>query len=146
MKHHTYTLLAIALAVLYANAFAAEGIQQVFFYRPTVPHVEPPPLVRFSGTLHSPKEKKESGVRTLTIRVGKAEWKLWLTDVQTLTGSNRGWMILRDISPRRLSLSGPDKLLRPLERPEMAGKAVTIEGRLYIGTRKLVVTTTGESE
>jgi len=146
MKHYSCALLVLALAVCGPSVFAAEDTRLAFFYRPMVPRVEPPPLVRFTGTLHPVKEKKPSGLQTLTIRVKKAEWKLWLTDVKTLTGTDRGWMILKDIFPPRLNLFGPDKLLSPLVRPEMVGKAVVIEGRLYVGTRKLVVTAAGEPE
>ena len=101
--------------------------------------MEVPPLMRFTGTLHLPQEKG-SPVHSLTIRVHDTEWQFWLTDVQALSGMNYGWMILSDIFPPELRLAGPADLLRPLQNPAIAGKPLTVEGRLYTANRKLLVT------
>jgi hypothetical protein len=74
------------------------------------------------------------------------KWNFWLTKVDTLNGPNYGWLVLADLFPRELHFSGPEDLLGPLQRPEIAGKPLTVEGRLYASDHKLVVTAVGDAE
>ncbi len=136
-------LVVMLTSALWSSSAPAEGKHRIM-HPPIVPHVEVPPLVRFTGTLHSPQEKGDGTVHTLTVFIEETEWQFRLTKVETLTGTNYGWMILQDIFPPELRLSGPPDLLGPLEKPDIAGKPVEIEGRLYRADRMLVVTAAGE--
>jgi len=73
------------------------------------------------------------------------KWNFWLTRVDTLSGTNYGWLVLADLSPREVHCSGPEEFLGPLQRPEMVGKSLTVEGRLYASDRMLAVTAVGDA-
>ena len=110
---------------------------------PDVPRLSVPPLIRLTGTLHPPEEKG-APVHALTVYIGDSQWNFWLTDIDNLSGPPYGWLTLTDLFPRELRFSGPDDLLAPLQQPNVVGKPVSVEGRLYTVYRKLVVTAVGE--
>lgn len=105
-----------------------------------MPYMHVPPLVRFTGTLHPSENRNDDSWPTLGISVRGQEWQFRLTNVEVLTGTNYGSMILSDIFPPHLRLSAPEDLLARLERPEIVGKPLSIEGRLYRANRVLLVT------
>lgn len=111
---------------------------------PEVPYLHIPPQVRLTGSLH-PLEEKGAPVEMVKVFIQDKEWSFWLTQVDTLTGTNYGWLTLADLFPRELRLSGPDELLGPLEKSSIISKPITIEGRLYSSIRKLVVNTVTDS-
>jgi hypothetical protein len=132
-------IITLSVSVLGASAATAQllarrehGIE--------VPHVTVPPLVRFTGTLVPPGKKSDDSLHTLRVFIRNNEWLFRLDNVETLTGMNRGWMILNDIFPPELRFTGPENLLRLLQDAESTGKPITVEGRLYIGDRMFVVT------
>ena len=78
------------------------------------PYLHIPPQIRLTGSLH-PLEEQGTPVQVVKIFVQDKEWNFWLTQVDTLTGTNYGWLTLADLFPRELRLSGPDELWVPLE-------------------------------
>jgi len=129
--------LCLGLAsVFWSTAAFAQGI----------PRIEPPPLVRFTGALLPLEEEGHKGLHTLTVFIKGQKWILRLAKVETLTGRNRGWMILQDLFPPQVRFIGPENLIQLLQKPESAGKLLTIEGRLYTGDRMFFVTAVEEAK
>jgi len=137
-------IIALFVSVLGASAATAQilarrehGIE--------VPRATVPPLVRFTGTLVPPGEKSADSLHTLRVFIQNTEWLFRLDNIEALTGTNYGWMILSDIFPPELHFTGPEDLLRALQAAERTGKPVSVEGRLYIADRMLAVTAAGEA-
>jgi hypothetical protein len=131
--------------LLLTSVALAESRHRHFPRPPITPYIHIPPLVRFTGTLHPSEEQNDDSLHTLWISVRGKEWQFRLTNVEVLTGTNYGWMILSDIFPPHLRISAPENLLAWLERPEIVGKPFTIEGRLYRANRVLLVTALEEA-
>ncbi|MGE0826199.1 MAG: hypothetical protein AB7G75_18395 [Candidatus Binatia bacterium] len=137
-------VVAVTLSVAtWTSVGFAQGRHEPGLRPPEVPYLHIPPQVRLTGTLH-PVEEKGAPVQAVKIFVQNKEWNFWLTQVDVLTGTNYGWLTLAELFPRELRLSGPEKLLGPLEKSEIVDKPVIVEGRLYSSDRKLVVTTVEE--
>ena len=75
-------------------------------------------LVRFAGTLLPVEGKGTSDLNTLTVFIRDQAWLFRLDKVETLAGTNLGWMILNDIFPPELRFAGPADLLRFLQAAE----------------------------
>ena len=60
-------------------------------------------------------------MHSLMVFIHDTKWNFWLTRVDTLSGTNYGWLVLADLSPREVHCSGPEEFLGPLQRPEMVG-------------------------
>lgn len=133
-------VFAIGIVSVLRGVGLVESQHHHFPRPPLTPYMHVPPLVRFTGTLHPSDEQHDDGWHTLWISVRGKEWQFRLTNVEVLTGTNYGWMILSDIFPPHLRLSAPEHLLARLERPEIVGQPLTIEGRLYRANRVLLVT------
>jgi hypothetical protein len=104
-----------------------------------------PPLVRLTGTVLAPGEQaRREGLEVLNVRAGDKELKFKLERAENLTGERTGEELLQDLAGRRLFLRGPEKLIRPLEEPKIAGKRIRIEGSLFVSDGILDVTTIGE--
>lgn len=109
------------------------------------PHVEPPPLVRFTGTLLPLEEKERGGIATLTVSVKGVQWLFRIAKIEKLTGRPATELrILESLFPPRLRFTGPAELLGPLQEPGVPGKLLAIEGRFYTGDRMLFVTAVHE--
>lgn len=104
-------------------------------------HAEPPPLVRFTGSFLPLEGKRPGALAMLTVSIEGMRWKFNVAKVEKLTGKEVGSLrLLQSIFPPQLRLTGPDELLRPLQDPQVAGKPLVIEGRLYVGDRMLFIT------
>jgi hypothetical protein len=109
--------------------------------------IEPPPLVRFTGSFLPLEEKRPGALAMLTVSVEGTQWKFNVAKVEKLTGKEVGSLrLLQSIFPPQLRFTGPDELLRPLQDPQVAGKPLVIEGRLYVGDRMLFVTAVKQLE
>jgi hypothetical protein len=99
-------------------------------------------LVWFKGALYPPEEKKQtgSGHDTLKVLAGQKEWFFKVKDARDLSGDLAEFEIFKNIFPRILYLRGPDNLIGTLQKPEIIGKPVKIEGYLYIGDGILQLT------
>jgi hypothetical protein len=111
---------------------------------------EVPPLIRLTGILVPPEEKTPETYlnKPFTLILRDKKWIMRVTNVEDITGSRiRSEFNLVDaIYPAELHLVGPEKLIETLMKPEIAGKLISIEGRLYIGERMLVVVGVKEVE
>lgn len=141
-------LVVVVLCVAALGPFA--GVLNAFALgegdSPVMPQVTPigPPLVRLTGTFCTPGEQAgKEGLRFLNLHVGKKELLFKLDKAQSLTGNRSGDEILEDLSGNELFLRGTDKMLGPLEAPDMIGKPIYLEGNLFVNDRILEVTATG---
>ena len=117
----------------------AFGPQHLPFFVP-----EPPPLLRFSGLLLSTPPQEENAMRPLAVTIGRDKWDFQLKNVEALSGSHSGSLVLSQVFPRQLRFVGPEKLLQQIQDSAKAGKFVVVEGHLYIGAYKLRVTGVGD--
>jgi len=118
----------------------AFGPQHLPFFVP-----EAPPLLRFSGLLLSVPPREESTMRPLAVTIGRDKWDFQLKNVEALSGSHSGSLVLSQVFPRQLRFVGPEKLLQQIQDSAKAGKFVVVEGHLYIGSYKLRVTGVGDN-
>jgi len=103
-----------------------------------------PLIVRFTGTFQPFDQKAAGNLNTLTLSYQKRQWLFHVDRVNVLNGRDPGTLLLKNIVPPRLSLSGPAQLLEPLGTPESPGKQFTLEGMLYLRNRRFNVTTVKE--
>ena len=118
----------------------AFGPQHLPFFVP-----EPPPLLRFSGLLLSVPPPEDSEMRSLAVTIGQGKWDFQLKDVEALSGSHSGSLVLSQVFPRQLRFVGPEKFLQQIQDSAKAGKFVVVEGHLYTGSYKLRVTGVGDN-
>ena len=151
MRQITQWTIAIGILLLtglappstFAQIILARG-HAVEVLPPVVPHVVIPPLVRFTGILLPYNAQNRGGFHTLTVIAGPQKWLFQLDNVETLSEPQTGEMILNDIFPPVLHLTGPEYLLQVLQTAETTKTPVTVEGRLYISDRMLAVTAANE--
>lgn len=105
-----------------------------------LPSFRQPPQVRIIGTLDPLDTKQRSKVKTLTVSVKGKSWKLHIQEITALTATTQsGWGLLKNLLPPKLRFIGADELLLPLAEETIAGKPLTLEGRLYVGEHQLLV-------
>jgi hypothetical protein len=140
-------LALMSLLVLWDGRIEAEPevprVVQVF--SPTLSAFRPPllpPYLRFFGTLRTTdaQEKEPGELRPVSVSIGQTQWVFHLEEVEALSGSIPGSMILAQVFPRQLHFVGPAKLMQQLQTPTIVGRFIVIEGRLYINSRRLLVT------
>lgn len=109
---------------------------------------KPPLLIRFTGALFPiEKEGQRNLYHTLNVLIkGEERWIFRLDKVEPLTSTNNGWAILQRLFPPRVCFTGPEDLLHLLQKPEIAGKPLIIEGRLYIRAKMFLITAVEEAE
>lgn len=106
-----------------------------------------PPRIRLTGALFSIEGEKQKGVlHELNVFVREKQWTLRLAKAEFVPGTGRNRMILQRLFPLSVRFVGPEDLIHPLLRPEIAGKPLIIEGLLYTGTRTLFITAVEEAE
>ena len=106
--------------------------------------VRGPLIVRFTGTLQPFDQKAAGNLNTLTLTYQERQWLFHVDRVNVLNGRDPGTLLLKNIVPPRLSLSGPAQLLELLGTPESLGKPFTLEGMLYLRNRRFNMTTVKE--
>jgi len=134
MNHRTRQPL-IGVAAFIASMSATIAYSSLF------PRFAGPPVVRFIGAFQEFNEKAAGNLNTLTVTIGNQKWLFQVSRVDTITGSDPGMMILNNIFPPELHFFGPPDRLAPLEKPDIVGKQVSLEGFLYISDRTFYVAT-----
>ncbi len=97
-----------------------------------------PPLIRIIGALLDPGEEPGKHYPSLEVSIEGKLWELRIRTVESLTGLQPDGSLLRDIGSF-LVISGPAALLESLQRQDRPGQALKIEGRLYIRSRTLLL-------
>ncbi len=108
-----------------------------------------PLVVTMSGTLQPFHEQESHGLNTLTVTIAdKQKWLFQVNRVDTVTGTDPGVMLLSEIFPPELRITGSTPDMAVLEQPTVAGKTITLQGFLYIADRNFyvgVVSVAGET-
>ncbi len=113
-----------------------------------IPGVEisKPELVRLTGTFHRPEESAKTGMYSFRVYIGgKEEWIFDVKKAQDLSGLEPGLDILNDLFPSTLNFWGPKKLVSQLEKPELDGQPVTVEGYIHVAHNIMEVTAVREA-
>ena len=108
---------------------------------PAAPSLFSSPLVvHMSGTLQPFTEHESHGLDTLTVTIeDKQKWLFKVSHVDTMPDTDIGVRLLSEIFPPQLRLLGSPSTMALLEQPTVAGKAVTLQGFLYIADRNFYV-------
>ena len=136
------------LACLFAFVLAAPllAADQPALPPPPLSPSPGPPLIVLSGILLSPTEAHQPNVKTLDLHVKDKTWSFEIENVKNLSGTETRTQLLESLQGRRLSLLGPDVVLRPLEKADMAGRQVHIKGIYNMSGRTLDVKSLVEDE
>ena len=105
---------------------------------------ETPPLVRFVGTLLPMDEMGEEtqlDAQSLVLLVQKRRCLLQLSEVKRLAGRGTGRPVLKGLARRQISVLGPQEVLQVFQEIDAKGQQLTMEGHLYEGTGRLILTT-----
>ena len=108
---------------------------------PAAPPIFRSPLVvTMSGTLQPFHEHQSHGLNTITVTIAeKQKWLFQVNRVDTVTGTDPGVMLLSEIFPPELRITGSTHDTALLEEPSVAGKMITLQGFLYIADRNFYV-------
>jgi hypothetical protein len=99
-----------------------------------------PLVVTMSGTFQPLNEQDSHDLDTLTVTIAdKQQWLFKVNRVDTATGTDPGTMLLSEIFPPQLRILGSPSNMAVLEQPTVAGKAVTLQGFLYLADRNFYV-------
>jgi hypothetical protein len=82
-------------------------------------------------------DEAKRDLNALFVTINNTERILLTTRAETLSGNYRGASILSRLFPRRVTIIGDDDLLQKLQQDSILGKPLTLEGRLYFGSRQL---------
>ena len=131
-----YLILVLAgAAVVEAWYYSSSGMGRRGYCSPS--------LIQFTGTVYAPDEKPAtdlgSDVFDLVIDSEKT-WVFVIDQARNRSCTETKLGILKDLYPRKLHLRGAEDQLAFLQRRDLAGESVTIQGYLYRDSRRLDVT------
>jgi hypothetical protein len=92
------------------------------------------------------KEQSRNGLlENLNVFIGE-ERLIFLLDKMEIVGGVGFRATLQRLFPPSVRFFGPDDLMRRLKSPKIVGKALTIEGLLYTGSRTFFLIAVDEHE
>ncbi len=129
------------MAILWLFAPIAQAVAAGFGGHSGPGHeISAPPLISLTGILYPP-EQKMTGMYSFTVFVKNREWIFIVEEARNISGLEPAQKILRDLFPATLYLWGSNKLITPLENPEIAGRLITIEGYILVASNIVEVRT-----
>ena len=128
--------LAIALFVFVLWAGAA---------RAQPAYLDSPVKLRVTGTLLPVEEQGRDDLVTVSIVVEDKPLLLRVGKVEELTRTEREQVVKWGVLLRQVRFYGPDALIGRLQKPETAGKVLTIEGQFDAKARQFLVTAVKEA-
>ena len=105
-----------------------------------------PFTVRFTGMLLPANEQNREDLVTVSIFVEGTPWLLRLGEIKELTARDQAQAKEQAVQLRQVRFYGAEDLINQLRKPEIAGKVLTIEGRLDPGTKRFLVTAVQEGK
>ena len=102
--------------------------------------------MRVTGTLLPITAESREDLVTVKVFVEGQPWLLRVGQVEKLTADERERAVDDDILLREVRFYGPDDLIGRLQKPEIAGKVLTIEGRLDTKEKRFLVTAVKEPD
>jgi hypothetical protein len=127
------TIIALLLSLLWVSGTSAQS------YRPAH-RVD----LRITGMLLASEEQKRDDLVTVNISVQGKPMLLRLGKVEDLTTPERVQAVKDEVLLRQVRFTGPEALMERLQKPEILGKVITIEGWLDTNDRRLQVTAVEE--
>jgi len=103
-----------------------------------------PFTVRFSGMLLPANEQNREDIVTVSIFIEGTPWLLRIGEIKELTARDQEPAKEQAVQLHQVRFYGPEHLIGPLQKPEIAGKILTIEGRLDPQERRFLVTAVEE--
>ena len=99
-----------------------------------------PVSLRVTGALLSVDGPEREDLVTVKVFVQGQPWLLRIGKVEDLTAQAREQAAKDDVLLRQVRFYGPEELISKLQKPDIAGKVITIEGRLDIKEKRFLVT------
>ena len=133
MKHFTYiTLLLTLFCAMPANAQTGNSTQ--------------PMKVRVTGTLLPFEEQQRDDLVTATIFVQDKPWLFRVGKAEGLTSEEREQAVKDGALLQQVRFQGPDAVMRRLQKANLIGKLLVIEGELDAKGRRFRVSSVEESK
>jgi hypothetical protein len=133
MKHFTYTALLISMFwVTMASAQSVDSAQ--------------PTKVRLTGTILPFEEQQRDDVVTATIFVQDKPWFFRVGKAEGLTSAEREQAVKEGALLEQVRFQGPDAIMRRLQKANMIGKLLVIEGQLDAKGRRFIISSVEESK
>jgi hypothetical protein len=99
-----------------------------------------PVSLRITGSLLPTNGPEREDLVTVKVFVQGQPWLLRVGKVEDLTEQAREQVAKDDVLLRQVRFYGPEELISQLQKPEIVGKVITIEGRLDTKEKRFLVT------
>ena len=99
-----------------------------------------PVSLRVTGALLSVDGPEREDLVTVKVFVQGQPWLLRIGKVEDLTAQAREQAAKDDVLLRQVRFYGPEELISKLQKPDIAGKVITIEGHLDTKEKRFLVT------
>jgi hypothetical protein len=100
--------------------------------------------MRITGTLLAAEEQKRDDFVLVNITVQNKPMLLRIGKVEDLTTRGRAQAVKDEVLLRQVRFTGPEALMEQLQKPEVLGKVITIQGWLNTKDRRFQVTAVEE--
>jgi hypothetical protein len=110
------------------------------------PYPEQRPLdLRVTGAFLPTDQQKRDDLVTVDVSVQGKPMLLRIGKVEDLTTQERAQAVKGEVLLRKVYFTGPEEIMARLQKPEMVGKVITLEGWLNTQSRRFQVTTVKET-
>lgn len=109
-------------------------------------NAEEPKTIRVIGAMLPYEEGKRDDLAVATIFVHDKPWFFRVGKVENLTQEERDMAVNDGALMEQMRFSGPDALMRRMQRADITGKPLTIEGHLNAKERRFQVTAIEEAQ
>jgi hypothetical protein len=105
------------------------------------PYPEQRPLdLRVTGAFLPTDQQKRDDIVTVDVSVQGKPMLLRVGKVEDLTTQERVQAVKGEVLLRKVHFTGPEEMMTRIQKPEMIGKVVTLEGWLDTQSRRFLVT------
>ena len=132
MKHFTCTALLISM--FWATMASAQTVNSI-----------QPMKVRVTGTMLPFEEQQRDDLVTATIFVQDKPWFFRVGKAEGLTSAEREQAVKDGALLEQVRFQGPDAVMRRLQKANLIGKLLVIEGQLDAKGRRFVVSSVEET-
>ena len=133
MKHLTCT--AVLIAMFWATMASAQSVNS-----------PQPTKVRVTGTMLPFEEQQRDDLVTATIFVQDKPWFFRVGKAEGLTSEEREQAVKDGALLEQVRFQGPDAIMRRLQKANLIGKLLVIEGQLDAKGRRFLISSVEESK
>ena len=126
MKHFTY--IALLITLFWATLASAQSIDSA-----------QPMKVRVTGTMLPFEEQRRDDLVTATIFVQDKPWFFRVGKAEGLTSAERERAVTEGALLAQVRFQGPDAVMRRLQKANLIGKLLVIEGQLDAKGRRFLI-------